>query len=99
MAQKNTMLTIDNIISNHLSLRNIVGFLDRETALRVSKLWARVKTQQIASVRFLEGGGPMAQVDRVLHSHGQYISPRDVYAVIHNETVAYVGLIYLSKIT
>jgi len=55
MAQKNTMLTIDNIISNHLSLRNIVGFLDRETALRVSKLWARVKTQQIASVRFREG--------------------------------------------
>ena len=49
------MLTIDNIISNHLSLRNIVGFLDKETTLRLSKLWARVKTQQIASVRFLEG--------------------------------------------
>tara|TARA_B110000285_G_scaffold165297_1_gene184637 strand:- start:47 stop:265 length:219 start_codon:yes stop_codon:yes gene_type:complete len=72
------MLTIDNIISNHLSLRNIVGFLDKETALRVSKLWASVKTQQIASARFLEDGGPMAQVDRVLHSHGQYISPRGV---------------------
>ena len=69
MAQKNTMLTIDNIISNHLSLRNIVGFLDRETALRVSKLWARVKTQQIASVRFREGGGPPAQVGRVVHRH------------------------------
>jgi len=72
------MLTIDNIISNHLLLRNVVGFLDKETALRVSKLSVRVKTQQIASVRFLEGGGPMAQVDRVLHQHSQYISPRGV---------------------
>ena len=55
IAQKNTMLTIDNIISNHLSFRNIVKFLDIETTLCVSKFWARVKTQQIASVRFLQG--------------------------------------------
>ena len=55
MAQNNTMLTIDNIISNHLSFRNIVKFLDTETTLRVSKFWARVKTDQIASVRFLQG--------------------------------------------
>jgi len=63
------MLTIDNIISNHLSLRNIVGLLDTETTLRVSKLWPCVKTQQIASVCFHEGGGPPAQVGRVVHRH------------------------------
>ena len=55
MVKNNTMLTLDNIISNHLSFRNIVKFLDTETTLRVSKFWARVKTDQIASVRFLRG--------------------------------------------
>jgi len=49
------MLTPHHIFANQISFRNIVGFLDTETAIKVSKFWKRVKTQQIVSVRFLRG--------------------------------------------
>ena len=49
------MLTTSDIFANHISFRKIVGFLDTETAVKVSKLWKHVKKQQVVSVRFLKG--------------------------------------------
>jgi len=45
-----------------------VGFLDTETATKVSKLWKRVKTQQIVSVRFLQGASGFG-IERVTLSY------------------------------
>lgn len=62
------MLTTQDIFANHISFRNIVGFLDTETATKVSKLWKRVKTQQIVSVTFLQDASRFG-IERVVLSH------------------------------
>ena len=64
ITKNKTMLNIDNIISNHISFRKIVGFLDTETAINVCNRWRRIKTQQIASVRFLQGASGLG-IERV----------------------------------